>query len=198
MPASREIPWRRWTWLAVGVAPALVFFFAYNVVRFGSPFESGYALATLPEWLERQRALGLFSLAHLPMNLDYFLFHLTTVVPEFPWFRPDGLGLSVLITSPGLLYAVRADWRDRRAWWLAGAALFVLDPVAPVLRRRLAAVRLSLLPRFGAVRHRPVRLRRRPSGPDRLGLARSDRVRRRRHGHGRVLGAHHLSGVERY
>ncbi len=62
------------------------------------------------------------------MNLDYFLFHLTTVVPEFPFFRPDGLGLSVLITSPGLLYAVRADWRDRRAWWLAGAALLVLIP----------------------------------------------------------------------
>ena len=124
---------------------ALVFFFAYNAVRFGSPFESGYALATLPEWLERQRALGLFSLAHLPMNLDYFLFHVPMgtgeflyglvsghpAFPEFPYwtsFRPDGLGLSVLFTSPGLLYAVRADWRDRRAWWLAGAALFVLIP----------------------------------------------------------------------
>ncbi len=128
MPSLREIPWRRWVWLAVGVAPSLVFFLAYNQVRFGSPFESGYALATLPEWLERQRALGLFAIAHLPMNLDYFLFHLTTVVPEFPFFRPDGLGLSVLITSPGLLYAVRADWRDRRAWWLAGAALLVLIP----------------------------------------------------------------------
>lgn len=128
MPSIREIPWRRWVWLAVGVAPSLVFFLAYNQVRFGSPFESGYALATLPEWLERQRQLGLFALAHLPMNLDYFLFHLTTVVPEFPFFRPDGLGLSVLITSPGLLYAVRADWRDRRSWWLAGAALLVLIP----------------------------------------------------------------------
>lgn len=128
MPSVREIPWRRWVWLAVGVAPSLVFFLAYNQVRFGSPFESGYALATLPDWLERQRQLGLFALTHLPMNLDYFLFHLTTVVPEFPFFRPDGLGLSVLITSPGLLYAVRADWRDRRAWWLAGAALLVLIP----------------------------------------------------------------------
>ncbi len=48
MPSVREIPWRRWVWLAVGVAPSLVFFLAYNQVRFGSPFESGYALATLP------------------------------------------------------------------------------------------------------------------------------------------------------
>ncbi len=128
MPSIGEIPWRRWTWLALGVAPALVFFFGYNQVRFGSPFESGYALALLPEWLERQRELGLFSLAHVRMNLDYFLTHLTAVVPEFPFFRPDGLGLSVLITSPGLLYAIRADWRDRRAWWLAGATILVLVP----------------------------------------------------------------------
>lgn len=128
MPSPREISWRRWFWLAVGVAPALLFFFAYNLVRFGSPFESGYGLATLPDWLERRRLLGLFALAHIPMNLDYFLFHLTTVVPEFPFFRPDGLGLSVLITSPGLLYAVRANWHDRRSWWLMGAALAVLIP----------------------------------------------------------------------
>jgi hypothetical protein len=128
MPSAREIPWRRWVWLGLGVAPAVLAFFAYNQVRFGSPFESGYGLATLPDWLERQRRLGLFSLAHLPMNIDYFLFHLTTVVPDFPYFRPDGLGLSVLVTSPGLLYAVRADWRDRRPWWLLGAALLVLIP----------------------------------------------------------------------
>ena len=122
------IPWRRWTWLAVGVAPAIVGFFAYNQVRFGSPFESGYALATLPDWLERQRGLGLFALAHVSMNIDYFLLHLPRVIAEPPFLKPDGLGMSVLITSPGLLFALRADWRDRRAWWLAGATITVLIP----------------------------------------------------------------------
>ena len=76
--------------------------------------ESGYALATLPEFLERQRALGLFSLANVPMNLDLFLLHLPSVIPEFPFFKPDGLGLSVLITSPGLLFASQADWHQVR------------------------------------------------------------------------------------
>ena len=139
--------------------PSLVVFFAYNQVRFGTPFESGYALATLPEFLERQRALGLFSLAHVPMNLDYFLFHLPSVIPEFPFFRPDGLGLSVLITSPGLLFASPRRLARPRAWWLLGAALARPHPDAPLLRRRLAAVRLPLLPRLGAVRHRAVRAR---------------------------------------
>ncbi len=123
-----EIPWRRWSLLALGVAPAVAAFFAYNLVRFGTPLESGYALATLPEFLERQRAVGLFSLAHVPMNLDYFLLHLPRPIPDPPFFQPDGLGMSVLLTSPGLLFALRADWRRARTWWLAGATVAVLVP----------------------------------------------------------------------
>jgi len=43
-------------------------------------------------------------------------------------FRPDGLGMSVLLTSPGLLLAARAPWADRRSWLLALAAVLVLIP----------------------------------------------------------------------
>ena len=126
--AADRIRWRAWGLLALGVLPSIVAFFAYNQVRFGTPFESGYALATLPPFLEAQRAKGLFSLAHVPMNLDYFLFHLPRPIAEFPYFKPDGLGMSVLITSPGLLFATQADWRRPRAWWLLGATVAVLIP----------------------------------------------------------------------
>ena len=126
--ASRWVRWRSWGLLALGVLPSIVAFFVYNQVRFGTPFESGYALATLPDFLERQRQVGLFSLAHVPMNLDYFLFRLPRLISEPPFFRPDGLGLSVLITSPGLLFATQADWRRPRSWWLLGAAVAVLIP----------------------------------------------------------------------
>ncbi len=121
-------PWWRWVWLTLGVLPSIAFFFVYNQVRFGTPLESGYALATLPGFLEVQRQKGLFSLAHVPMNLDYFLVHLPFPIPEFPYLRPDGLGLSVLITSPGLMFASRANWRDARSWWLLGATVLVLIP----------------------------------------------------------------------
>ncbi len=62
------------------------------------------------------------------MNLDYFLVHLPFVDPELPVLPARRPGLSVLITSPGLLFAIRADWRDPRAWWLLGARSLVLIP----------------------------------------------------------------------
>jgi hypothetical protein len=126
--AADAIPWRSWIWLGLGVLPSILFFFVYNHVRFGTPLESGYALATLPVWLERQRAMGLFSIGHIPVNLDYFLLHLPRPIAIWPFIKPDGLGMSVLITSPGLLFALRADWRRARSWWLAGAAIAVLIP----------------------------------------------------------------------
>jgi hypothetical protein len=126
--ASGRIPWRPWLELALGFAPSIVFFFAYNQLRFGTPLESGYALATLPDWLERQRAIGLFSIRHIPMNIDFFLLHLPRPLAGWPFIRPDGLGMSVLITSPGLLFALRADWRRPVTWFLAAATVLVLVP----------------------------------------------------------------------
>jgi hypothetical protein len=122
------IPWRDWALLVAGFLPALAFFFFYNNARFGSPLESGYALATLPEWLENLRQQGLFSITHIPMNLDYLFIHLPIVSSQPPYLRPDGLGMSVLLTSPGLLLFVLAPWRDRRTWALATAAVLVLIP----------------------------------------------------------------------
>ena len=43
--------------------------------------------------------------AHIPMNLDYLFWKTPALTAEFPYFRPDGLGMSVLITSPALLLA---------------------------------------------------------------------------------------------
>jgi hypothetical protein len=124
----RRWPWRTWVELAIGVLPSLAFFFWYNAARFGSPLESGYGLALLPDWLEAQRQHGLFSTYHIPMNVDYLFLHLPKFSLSFPFLTPDGLGMSVFITSPGLLYAVRAPWRQSRAWWLGLAALAVLIP----------------------------------------------------------------------
>jgi hypothetical protein len=122
------VPWRAWTVLVMAFLPALAFYLWYNAARFGSPLESGYGLATLPEWLAARRDLGLFSPVHLGMNIHLLLFNMPGQIPAFPFFRPDGHGLSILLTSPGLLLAVRADWRSSRPWLLLGAAVATLVP----------------------------------------------------------------------
>lgn len=125
---AARFPIREWVTMGVAFGVSVAFFFWYNDARFGSPFESGYGLATLPPFLEVQRQLGLFSLRHVPMNIDYLFLHLPKPMSGFPFFRPDGLGMSVFITSPGLLMALAAPWRNARTWWLAGAAIAVLIP----------------------------------------------------------------------
>jgi hypothetical protein len=132
----RTWPWSRWTVYAVGLAPAVLFALWYNAARFGSPLESGYALASLPPFLEFERQRGLFSVSHLGTNLDYLLTHLPTLFIRtanggIEWVippRPDGLGMSILVTSPGLLVAVWAPWRSRMAVGLGATALAVLIP----------------------------------------------------------------------
>lgn len=93
--------------VVAGSAPAVVFALWYNAVRFGAPLETGYAIALLPPYLDALRTQGLFSLAHLPRNLDYFLLHRPVIGGPPLYVRPDGLGLSVLLTSPGLLVGFR-------------------------------------------------------------------------------------------
>jgi hypothetical protein len=134
-PEARRPPWdpatwpvRTWTGLVVGALPSVAFFLWYNAVRFGTPLESGYALATLPPFLEAQRELGLFSAAHIGMNLDYLFLHLPRPMATFPFFRPDGLGMSIFLTSPGLLLAWRVPWRSAMARGVGLSALLVLIP----------------------------------------------------------------------
>ena len=193
-PAAR-IRWRRWALLAIGVAPSIAAFFLYNQVRFGTPFESGYALATLPPFLEAQRALGLFSPAHIPMNLDYFLFHLPRPSASPPFFQPDGLGMSVLFTSPGLLFATQADWRRPRAWWLLGAAVAVLIPTLLYYGGGWLQYGYRYFLDSGAVRDGVVRLGRRSPGPGANGMANPDRLRRRDRRSRRVLGVQPVTEV---
>ncbi len=117
-----------WLYLSVGFLPLAAFYLWYNAARFGSPLESGYALASLPDWLIALRNQGLFSISHLGTNFDYLFLHTPTQIPDFPFFRPDGLGLSILITSPGLLWAIRAPWTSRRSWLLLAALVVTLVP----------------------------------------------------------------------
>lgn len=125
---DRGLRLRRIAAVAVAAAPGVAIALWYNAARFGSPFESGYGLAAIPDFLAAQRAQGLFSLAHVPMNLDYLLWHLPQLRLAPAFIVPDGFGMSIALTSPALILAVRADWRSRETLVLAGTCLLVLIP----------------------------------------------------------------------
>src|ERR1019366_4968205 len=110
-----------WLVLSLGFLPLGIFALWYNAVRFGSPFESGCGLASLNPWLAALRDQGLFSISHLGMNINYMFLLMPTRIDQFPFFAPNGFGMSILITSPGLFWAVRASWMTRRSWLLLGA-----------------------------------------------------------------------------
>ncbi len=191
----RGWPWREWAIYGIAIVPSVAFAFWYNDVRFGSPLESGYGLATLPPFLERLREQGLFSLNHLGMNLDYLLTHLPTFFTRQPDGslrleippRPDGLGMSILLTSPGLLLALlrRLALADDDRPGADGARRPGAEPA--LLRRRLAPVRLSLRAGLDPVRHGPRGTCSGSSRPPGLGQG-AHRVRHRRQPPGRLLG----------
>lgn len=116
----------RYVLFGLGIGIPLFLYFLNNYLRFGSFLESGYNLATLAkkDSLSLARAEGLFSLAHLPKNLYYFLL----AVPEpyngslvgnladkpvlvFPFLRPSPWGMSLFITTPAVIYIFKATLR---------------------------------------------------------------------------------------
>ena len=129
----REARWKALACLLLPYLTALALLLGYNEARFGNPFEQGYATQLIPPHATKARDYGLFSLVHLPGNLYYFL--LAAPVPvlrdglsrvlTFPWVAGNPWGMSVLVTSPCLLFLLGLRFRDRtsRLLLLTSAAI---------------------------------------------------------------------------
>ena len=98
---------------------------AYNHLRFGSPFDFGYA--RIPGVLnEPWYRDGLFSLSAVPRNARAMLYERWRVSESFPYLVPKGFGGSIFLASPLLLLIFR---RGARAFdlkivaWVAIALL---------------------------------------------------------------------------
>lgn len=102
----------------------------YNLLRFGSPLETGYGVSALTtSALAKSRSLGVLSIRHVPRNLWILLFQGFGYRAQFPFMVPDIGGHSILLTSPALLAAVGAGVRSKSAailWASAGLIVLVL------------------------------------------------------------------------
>jgi hypothetical protein len=124
-------PGRRWAkaWaFALPIALGAGIYAAWNWARFGSAIETGYGISYITEpSLIARRALGVFSLAHVPENLRLALVQGLGSRARPPYRAPDPHGLSMLLVSPGLLISLRAGFREalQRQLWIAAALVAV-------------------------------------------------------------------------
>ena len=114
--------------LAGGV-PFLLIYVAYNVLRWGSVTDAGYARLTEGDFFFDH---GLFSLSYLPRHIYAIFMEPPDFVPNVWYFlRPRFVGLSLFLTTPALLF-VFAGLRDvRRSAVVAATALAAALALVP-------------------------------------------------------------------
>ena len=130
--ATRRDLLRSATLLALGIAPFALTQAAYDVVRWGDPFDI-YGPQPLVAG-EPVLARGFISLSYIPRNLYAALIEAPRFVDNEPLFflRPRGYGTSLLLTTPALVWIVPAAFRLWRAarWRAIGvSAAFVAMPL---------------------------------------------------------------------
>lgn len=105
VPEARTPGLREWLALALPIVAAVGVHAAYNQARFGSPTDAGYHYILMGGDFEaRVRQFGRFSLHFLPSNLYGWLLR----PPHWNGHGlvPDPHGMSLLLTTPYLLFAL--------------------------------------------------------------------------------------------
>ncbi len=101
----------------------------FNFVRFGDVFDTGYARSIVPHFLAVRRAQGLFSMVHVPDNLNLLFLGGFGWRATPPFLVANANGQSILLTSPGLVIALRAGIRDPTSQLLWISTAIVAVPV---------------------------------------------------------------------
>jgi hypothetical protein len=124
------IPWRRsFLGVVIGGAPFAVVYFAYNLMRWGTPLDAGYAMLAAGDVFFTQ---GVFSLFYLPRHLYAIFLEPPDLVEGTPFFlRPRWIGTGLFMTTPAFLWVfagLRHVRRDSAVALTAICALLALLP----------------------------------------------------------------------
>lgn len=115
--------------VTLAVAPFVVLYLGYDLLRWGSVTDTGYGRLAEGDVFFSQ---GLFSPLYLPRHVDAIVFEPPDIVGGTPWFlRPRTVGMSLLLTTPAFLWVfagLRAVRRDAVVAATAIAAALVLLP----------------------------------------------------------------------
>ena len=104
--------------VVAGGLPFLLVYVAYNIARWGTVTDAGYARLTEGDFFFDH---GLFSLAYLPRHLYAIFMEPPDLVPNVWYFlRPRFVGTSLFLVTPAFLF-VFAGLQDARRSLLVGA-----------------------------------------------------------------------------
>ena len=125
-PGAPALGPRQWIALALPVVAAVALHAIYNQARFGSPTDAGYHYILMGDEFEALvQRYGRFSPHFLPQNLHGWL--LRGPVWNGSAWVPDPHGMSLLLTTPYLLFALWPRRVSRLEWLaLANFALIAL------------------------------------------------------------------------
>lgn len=113
----------------LGGIPFALVYVAYDVLRWGTPLDAGYARLVHDDVFFSQ---GLFSVVYLPRHLYAIFLEPPDLISGTPFFlRPRFIGMSLFLTTPAFLFcfaALREVRRDAAVAATAAAALLALAP----------------------------------------------------------------------
>jgi hypothetical protein len=130
--ADRWRPSRAHAELLLGLAVPAALFAAYNLARFGSPFDTGYVhipsgdaglLVTDEPWFSH----GLISPLYIPRHLYAIFIQGPVPVAGFPFLKPSITGLSLTLSAPFLFWAVKARGPLVAVTWLSVGLILLPD-----------------------------------------------------------------------
>jgi hypothetical protein len=125
-------PRRVWLLVLSGLLLPVVALAAYNVARFGSPIDFGYAhiphgeeglLITDEPWFTE----GLMSISYIPRHLDVMFLRFFDVVAEPPFLKPNMTGASLVLTAPFIFWSLGARGRLVPILWLSVVLVILPD-----------------------------------------------------------------------
>lgn len=95
---------------AIGLGLPLLFNAYYNWARFGNPMDNGYA-RVIDEYQKLNH--GFFHWQYLALNLKTYFWAVPERLGHFPWFNPTMGGFSIFLSTPALIFAFFADWKQK-------------------------------------------------------------------------------------
>lgn len=129
IPADRSLAIRQTVGFGIGMAIPVGLYFLYNIARWGTLLDRGYTL--IPGVLEDPiySEHGIFSIEYLPRHLYAIVFRSWNYVDDPPFLQPNWYGLGLFLTTPALLWLVRARIRDPRVFASVVATALVAIPI---------------------------------------------------------------------